>query len=515
MTADVTHLISRNPADPADVLVRIPAPGAGAAVDAVERARAAQAGWLLGGAAARSAALGAAADAVQAAADELAALAVREVGKPLTEARAEVARTVAIWRYYAQAPYEPVGAVHEPAAGSGLLLTRRRPHGVAGLITPWNFPFAIPTWKAAPALAVGNAVVLKPAPEATACAQRLAEIVQHALPEGVFTVLPGGAAEGDALVRSADVVSFTGSTAVGRAVARAATERGIAVQAEMGGLNAAIVLPDADIGQAAAHIAAAVAGYAGQKCTATSRVIAVGAALDPLREALAEALRALPVGDPAAPDTVCGPLISERARDRVGEAARGLEVLAGGTAPRHPGWYTAPTLVEKVSPAHPLLREEVFGPIAALLLGRRPRPRGTDHQLGPVRPGHLGAHRRPRHRPARTRPARHRNDPRQRPLHRRRLPPAVRRHQGLQPRAARTGPRSPGVLHLQPHLHPVALATEVTSYAHGTLRRERPPAPITRRYAGTRAPRRAAARAMLPQETSPRTRRRPRRERHP
>ncbi|MFF1478175.1 aldehyde dehydrogenase family protein [Streptomyces sp. NPDC058301] len=367
MTADVTDLISRNPADPADVLVHIPAPGARAAADAVERARAAQPGWLLGGAAARSAALGAAADAVEAAADELAALAVREVGKPLTEARAEVARTVAIWRYYAQAPYEPVGAVHEPAAGAGLLLTRRRPHGVAGLITPWNFPFAIPSWKAAPALAVGNAVVLKPAPEATACAQRLAEIVQQALPAGVFTVVPGGAAEGDTLVRRADVVSFTGSTAVGRAVARAATERGVPVQAEMGGLNAAIVLPDADIGRAAAHIAAAIGGYAGQKCTATSRVIAVGAALDPLREALAEALRALPVGDPAVADTVCGPLISERARDRVGEASRGLSVLAGGTAPRHPGWYTAPTLVEKVSPDHPLLSEEVFGPIAALL----------------------------------------------------------------------------------------------------------------------------------------------------
>ncbi|GAA0595234.1 aldehyde dehydrogenase family protein [Streptomyces crystallinus] len=367
MTADVTDLISRNPADPADVVVRIPAPGARAAADAVERARTAQPGWLNGGAAARSAALGAAADAIQAAAEELAALAVREVGKPLAEARAEVARTVAIWRYYAQAPYEPVGAVHEPAAGSGLLLTRRRPHGVAGLVTPWNFPFAIPSWKAAPALAVGNTVVLKPAPEATACALRLAEVIQQAVPAGVLTVVPGGAAEGDALVRGADVVSFTGSTAVGRSVARTATERGVAVQAEMGGLNAAIVLPDADIGQAAAHIAAAIAGYAGQKCTATSRVIAVGAALDPLREALVAALRALPVGDPAAPGTVCGPLISERARDRVGEATRGLSVLAGGTAPRHPGWYTAPTLVEKADPAHPLLREEVFGPIAALL----------------------------------------------------------------------------------------------------------------------------------------------------
>ncbi|MFI2369011.1 aldehyde dehydrogenase family protein [Streptomyces sp. NPDC018833] len=367
MTTAVTSLTSHNPADPADVLVRIPAPGAFAAADAVERAHAAQPGWLLAGAAARSAALGAVAAAVDAAADELAALAVREVGKPLTEARAEVARTAAIWRYYAQAPYEPTGAVHETAAGPGLLLTRRRPHGVAGLITPWNFPFAIPSWKAAPALAAGNTVVLKPAPEATACAQRLAEIVRQKLPAEVFTVLPGGATEGNAIVSAADVVSFTGSTAVGQAVAREATARGIPVQAEMGGLNAAIVLPDADIEQAAAHIAASIAGYAGQKCTATSRVIAVGTALDPLREALSEALRALPVGDPADAAVVCGPLIGENARDRVNDAWQGLPTLAGGTVPSGPGWYAAPTLVEKVPPGHRLLREEVFGPLAALL----------------------------------------------------------------------------------------------------------------------------------------------------
>ncbi|MFI2345733.1 aldehyde dehydrogenase family protein [Streptomyces sp. NPDC019443] len=363
----MTSLVSHNPADPTDVLVNIPTPGAFATVDAVERARAAQPDWLNGGAAARSAALTAVATGIEAAADELAELAVREVGKPLAEARAEVARTAAIWRYYAQAPYEPTGAVHEPAAGPGLLLTRRRPHGVAGLITPWNFPFAIPSWKAAPALAVGNVVVLKPAPEATACAQRLAEIVQQSLSAGEFTVLPGGATEGNALVSAADVVSFTGSTTVGQAVARAATARGIPVQSEMGGLNAALVLPDADIEQAAAHIAAAIAGYAGQKCTATSRVIAVGAALDPLREALSEALRTVPVGDPADPSTVCGPLINEHARDQVGIAWDGSSVLAGGTVPDGPGWYTAPTLVEKVSAGHRLLREEVFGPIAALL----------------------------------------------------------------------------------------------------------------------------------------------------
>ncbi|MDF3294303.1 aldehyde dehydrogenase family protein [Streptomyces silvisoli] len=361
-------LVSRNPADPADVLLRVAASGAAAVADAVVKARDARPGWLDGGAGARSAALVAVAEAIEAAADELAALAVREVGKPHTEARAEVARTAAIWRYYAQAPHEPTGAVHEPFGGPGLLLTRRRPYGVAGLITPWNFPFAIPSWKAAPALAVGNTVVLKPAPEATACALRLAEILQRALPRAVFTVAPGGAAEGGALITSSDVVSFTGSTAVGHEVVRAATARGIPVQAEMGGLNAAIVLPDADIERVAAHIAAAIAGYAGQKCTATSRVIPVGAALHPVREALAAALRELPVGDPSDPATVCGPLISEQARDRVTQATcRGGAVLAGGNAPRRPGWYATPTLVEKLPPGHELLQEEVFGPVAALL----------------------------------------------------------------------------------------------------------------------------------------------------
>ncbi|MGW1072111.1 aldehyde dehydrogenase family protein [Streptomyces sp. NPDC002537] len=366
MTAEQT-LVSSSPTDPSDTVVEMPAPGARAAVGSVERARAARPGWLEAGAAARSSALSAVATAVEAAAEELAALAVREVGKPLTEARAEVARTVAIWRYYAQAPYERSGAVHETAGGPGLLLTRRRPHGAVGLITPWNFPFAIPSWKAAPALAVGNTVVLKPAPEATACALRLAELVQQAVPDAVFTVVPGGATEGDAVVSAADVVSFTGSTAVGAAVARTATARGIPVQAETGGLNAAIVLPDADIERAAAHLAAAIAGYAGQKCTATSRVIAVGAALGPLREALAEALRALPVGDPADPATVCGPLISRRARDRYDQALSGTSVLAVGTAPEGPGWYAAPTVVEKLPAGHRLLTEEVFAPVAALL----------------------------------------------------------------------------------------------------------------------------------------------------
>ncbi|MEU8518709.1 aldehyde dehydrogenase family protein [Streptomyces sp. NBC_01216] len=358
---------SVNPADPSDLVVECAASGARATVGAAERAGVAQAGWRAAGAGVRSAALGRVAAAVEAAAEELAALAVREVGKPVAEARAEVARTVAIWRYYAQLAHDPVGEVHEPALGPGLLMTRRRPRGVAGLITPWNFPYAIPGWKAAPALAAGNAVVLKPAPEATACALRLAELVGRELPDGVFTVVPGGAAEGAALITACDALSFTGSTAAGRTVIRAATERGVPVQAEMGGLNAAIVLPDADIGRAAADLAAAVAGYAGQKCTATSRVIAVGAARKPLREALVEALRGLPVGDPAHPATVCGPLIGRAARDRVRAAPGGLSDLLRCEGPSSPGWYAPPVLVDAPGPDHALLREEVFGPVAALL----------------------------------------------------------------------------------------------------------------------------------------------------
>ncbi|MFI5805918.1 aldehyde dehydrogenase family protein [Streptomyces sp. NPDC051561] len=368
--AATARVVSRNPADPVDIVANVPNTGTWATVEAADNARDAQRAWYAAGASARSAALTDAARAVEQADTELAELAVREVGKPLTEARAEVSRTVAILRYYSQLPYDATGSVHEPAAGPGLLLTRRRPHGVAGLVTPWNFPYAIPVWKAAPALAAGNTVVLKPAPEATACALRLTELLQQALPTRVFTLVPGGAPEGHALVTAADVVSFTGSTAAGGAVVRAATARGIPVQAEAGGLNAALVLPDADPVGAAAHIASAIAGYAGQKCTATSRVIAVGGALGPLREALAEALRAIPAADPTQLDTVCGPLISERARERVLAASRDVPLLAGGKQSDGPGWYAGPTLVEQVPSGHPLLREEVFGPVAVLLHAR-------------------------------------------------------------------------------------------------------------------------------------------------
>jgi acyl-CoA reductase-like NAD-dependent aldehyde dehydrogenase len=364
-------LESRSPQRPGDLVVEVEEAGPGTVAEAVERARAAAGRWAAAPALERSSALVAAADALAGAAGEVTGLMVREVGKPVTEAGAETARAVGILRYYAQQALDPDGETYPGPGPAALLLARRRPRGVAGLITPWNFPVAIPLWKAAPALAFGNAVVLKPSPEATATALRLAELLGPALPEGLFQVLPGGAETGTALVDRVDCVSFTGSVAVGRQVAVAGTERGIPSQAEMGGLNASIVLPDADPERAAGVVAGAAMGYAGQKCTATSRAIVVGDP-GPFTEALVAAVKGLAVGDPAEEATVVGPVITEPARRKVVEAAEeaaaaGGRLLAGGKAGDADGWFVAPTLVDGLSPDARLAQEEVFGPIAVVL----------------------------------------------------------------------------------------------------------------------------------------------------
>src|SRR3954451_13951011 len=258
---------SRSPQDQSDVVVSAPAADGDAGRAAFKRAREPFRDWSRN-AVARADALSAAAEALNAAKDEAVDLMVREVGKPLAESVMEHGRAVRILRYQAQSGLDPDGDTYPtapPADPRTLLLSRRRPRGVAGLITPWNFPFAIPLWKAAPAMAYGNTVVLKPASDAIGCALLLQEVLGKALPAGVFKVVTGPGAAGQAVVELADVVSFTGSTSVGLGVAAAATARGIASQAEMGGLNASIVLPDADVESAAKVIAGAAMGYAGQK----------------------------------------------------------------------------------------------------------------------------------------------------------------------------------------------------------------------------------------------------------
>jgi len=364
---------SRSPQNQSEVVVSAPAADRETVAAAFSRARAAQRDWRRN-ALARADALTAAAEALNAAKDEVVDLMVREVGKPLTEAVGEHGRSVRILRYQAQAAMDPDGDTYPAAPPSDprtLLFSRRRPRGVAGLITPWNFPFAIPLWKAAPALAYGNAVVLKPASDAIACALFLQEVLNQHLPEGVFNVITGPGAAGQAVVELADVVSFTGSTAVGLGVAAGATARGIASQAEMGGLNASIVLPDADVEAAAKVIAGAAMGYAGQKCTATGRVIVLGDPA-PFTDALAAAVEALPTGDPADASTVVGPVINPPAREELvsaaqGAAADGGRIVTGGEALDGPGLFFTPAVVDGQEPTARLAQEEVFGPIVTVL----------------------------------------------------------------------------------------------------------------------------------------------------
>jgi aldehyde dehydrogenase (NAD+) len=368
---------SRSPQDPSDVVVTVPEADEAAVGKALDRAAKAGREWSGMPAVQRANALSSAAQALADAAEELSLLVVREVGKPIVEARQEVARAVAIVRYHAQAGLDADGETYPtapPADRHALLLARRRPRGVAGLITPWNFPVAIPLWKAAPALAYGNSVVLKPAPDASAVAVRLGELVSRFVPKHALQIVTGGAEAGQALVERADVISFTGSVGVGHQVAAAAGMRGVPVQAEMGGLNASIVLPDADVASTAATIAAAAMGYAGQKCTATSRVIVVGGILEAgtVTEALAAAVERLTVGNPIDEGTVVGPVITANARAKVLEAVdevrgRGVRVATGGKPGEGAGWFVTPTVVDGLSPDARLAQEEVFGPICVVL----------------------------------------------------------------------------------------------------------------------------------------------------
>jgi aldehyde dehydrogenase (NAD+) len=361
-------LTSTSPQNPSDVIVTSAETDVSAVRHAAELARAAGRDWSWRPAVERSSALRHAAANLESRAREVEDLVVREIGKPRLEARGEVGRAVSILSYYAQQVLDPVGENYPPSS-SGLLYTERRPLGVAGLITPWNFPIAIPLWKAAPALAAGNAVLLKPSSESLACALLLAEILNASLSGNLFTVLPGERGTAEAIIAESDVVSFTGSSAVGRQVALAATRRRIPVQAEMGGQNPAIVLRDADLEKTAAQLVAAAMGFAGQKCTATRRIITLGDE-GVLVEALSAALSTAVPGDPDDEATTVGPVITRAAQQTLEQSAReasrsGGHVVTGGDVPEV-GWFVAPRIVTGLKPDHRLLQEETFGPFVTV-----------------------------------------------------------------------------------------------------------------------------------------------------
>lgn len=362
---------SINPHHPSDVIGEFEAAEQAGVENAVARAREAFAEWSQQPAAIRGGALADMADDMEKRAEQLIRLTVREVGKPIAEAHAEVSRAVAILRYYAQLVLAPDGETYPAGQASDWLIARRYPLGVCGLLTPWNFPVAIPIWKAAPALGYGNTVVLKPAPASTAIAETLQEVASRHLPDEAFQLVAGDAETGEPLVEHPDVsaVSFTGSVGVGRKVAQQAVGRGAKVQCEMGGQNPSIVLADADLDSAAQTIAFAAMGYAGQKCTATSRVIVEDAVYEEMRNRLVSAVEELEVAEPEKESCQVGPLIKEAAVDAALGALdqAGGRTLTGGGQLDGEGFYLEPTLVEIDNPENLLAQEEVFAPVSAML----------------------------------------------------------------------------------------------------------------------------------------------------
>jgi len=367
-----------NPSDSSDVIARVPEGTADDAHAAVDAAHAALPAWRALTGPARAEHLHKWAAAIAARADELANAMAREVGKPISEARGEVGRCVVILRYYAGEAVREVGEVIPAQVAGALQFTVRDPLGVVALITPWNFPLAIPLWKAAPALAFGNTVVLKPSEASSHMATLLAETSATAgLPPGVFNVVPGGGTTvGTALLRADAVrgVSFTGSSAVGYIVAGIAAERNIPYQTEMGGKYVVIVARDADLDAAAALTAAGAMRYAGQKCTATSRAVIAKDVEQDFLARLRKQVESLPLGPVDDPSAAVGPLISEQSRSRIQQAIDDAKParLFGGELPNDArftrGFYFAPLVIRFDDAESSLAQRELFGPVLGTLV---------------------------------------------------------------------------------------------------------------------------------------------------
>jgi betaine-aldehyde dehydrogenase len=352
------------------VLAEIPSAGVEEADAAIARAKAAFPEWRDVAPGDRARLLRRFASLVEERVDELATLEARNVGKPIADARGEVGMVADVFNYYAGAPERLLGDTI-PVAG-GIDMTFREPLGVVGLITPWNFPIAIASWKLGPSLAAGNTVVLKPAELTPLTALELEKIALEAgLPEGVLNVVVGpGRVVGEHMVQHPDVakIAFTGSTEVGRRIGALASESIKRVTLELGGKSANVVFADADLEKAAASAPLAVFGNSGQDCCARSRILVERSALDRFMDSLEEAVEALRVGDPLDPDTQMGPLISAQQRETVSSYADGDAPIAiRGSAPDGPGYWFPPTVLCPVSNDDRAAREEIFGPVAAVI----------------------------------------------------------------------------------------------------------------------------------------------------
>jgi acyl-CoA reductase-like NAD-dependent aldehyde dehydrogenase len=351
-----------------ETIAELPSAGVEETDGAVAAARRAFPGWRAVAPADRARLLRRLATLVEDHAEELALLETRNVGKPISDSRGEVAMVAEVFHFYAGAVDKHHGETI-PVAG-GVDLTFREPLGVVGLIVPWNFPLNIASWKLGPALACGNTTVLKPAELTPLSALRLAELALEAgIPEGVVNVVAGpGRVAGQRLLEHPDVakIAFTGSTEVGRTVMQAAAGTIKRVTLELGGKSANLVFADADLERAAAAAPSAVFGNAGQDCCARSRILVERSVFDDFLAALVEATRRLSVGDPEDAATEMGPLISADQRERVSSYVDGA-VAYQGNVDGEKGFWFPPTVLAPVSNSDRAAREEIFGPVACVI----------------------------------------------------------------------------------------------------------------------------------------------------
>jgi aldehyde dehydrogenase (NAD+) len=371
---------NRNPADRDDLVGLHAASGAEDVEAALAAAEAAFDVWRRTSPIQRAAVLHKAAEILASRANDIGRELTREEGKTLKEGIGETNRAVQILRYVAGEIQQPDGEHYPSANMNTLLYTVREPLGVVAIITPWNFPIAIPAWKIAPAIGFGNTVVFKPASDAPLSALRFVEALHDAgLPKGVVNLVSGSAGKvGDPLVRDPRVtaISFTGSNEVGRELKRVTAETGAKLQLELGGKNPAIVMADADTDLALMHVVNGAMMSTGQKCTATSRAIIERSRLDEFATRLQERIGNLVVGNPLGESTQIGPVINAKAAERLErDIARGTddgaEVLVGGAMlldeGRDKGNFIAPTLFAGVKSDSFLGQEELFGPVLGLI----------------------------------------------------------------------------------------------------------------------------------------------------
>lgn len=366
-----------NPADVNDVIAEFPMATAEDTQRAIEAAQAAFVAWKKTPAPERGRVIWRAAEISRRRADEIARTMTREEGKILKEARGEVHKGISLLEYYAGMGFRIGGKTLPSEARDTFTYTIRQPLGVVGLISPWNFPWAIPVWKSAPALVAGNTVVFKPAVLTPATASLMTEIYEEAgLPPGVFNMVVGsGSQVGEIIVNHPAIraVSFTGSNSVGNALYVKAASRGIKVTCEMGGKNAIIVMPDADLDKAATAIHGGAFGSTGQRCTATSRVIAIESVKGALLERLVERAKKIKVGPGLDESVDMGPAVDEGQLKtdldyiKIGQQ-EGARLVLGGGQPKglDNGYFVEPTIFDNVSPGMRIFKEEIFGPVLSV-----------------------------------------------------------------------------------------------------------------------------------------------------